>query len=41
LRGVGFNAGKSDVRVGSTGNHARINKGTNTQRKWGSPPTGG
>jgi hypothetical protein len=37
LRGVGFNVGKSEARVVSTGNHARINKGANTERKWGFP----
>jgi hypothetical protein len=34
---VGFNVGKSDARVFSTGNHARINKGANTERKWDFP----
>jgi len=35
---VGLNVGKSDARVFSTGNHARINKGANTERKWDFPP---
>jgi hypothetical protein len=34
LSGVGFNVGKSDARVVSSGNHARRNKGANTERKW-------
>jgi hypothetical protein len=29
--------GKSDASVVSTGNHARINKAANTERKWGFP----
>jgi len=34
---LGINVGKSDARVFSTENHARLNKGANRERKWDFP----